>query len=233
MREYPPAYPQDFSRFSRELCKQVNRYTMTSQERVVNLEYATRYIVAHVIPGDFVESGVGRGGSMMAAAYTLLELGINDRKLYLYDTYSGMARPTEEDVSFLGKRATDKYERKLKDGVSTWNNVSLQEVAQNLGKTEYPPNNVVLVEGLVESTLPENPIEKIALLRLDTNLYESTKAEMKFLFPKLSSGGVLIIDDYNKWMGQRKAVDEYFKQHGVRMLLMRIDDHSVMGVNGA
>ena len=230
MREAPPAYPQDFSPFSKHLCKQVNPYTMTSKERVVNLEYATRHIVEHLIEGDFVECGVGRGGSMMAAAYTLLELGVTDRKLYLYDTYTGMARPTEEDVSFLGKRATDKYEKKLKNGVSTWNNVPIEEVRENVGRTGYPPDNFELIAGLVQETLPDNAIQKIALLRLDTNLYESTQAELRFLFPKLSGGGVLIVDDYNKWLGQRKAVDEYFKEHGVRMLLTRVDDHSVMGV---
>jgi len=87
--------------------------------------------------------------------------------------------------------------------------------------------------GFVQDTLPGNDSTSIALLRLDTNLYESTKAEMEYLWPKLAPGGVFLIDDYFRWLGQKKAIDEYLAAHGVHMLLARLDDHSAMGIKPA
>jgi O-methyltransferase len=230
MRELPPKYPQDFSPFTRELWDKVRPYTMTSQSRVANLERAVRYILTHGIDGDFVECGVGAGGSMMAIAYTLLEVDISDRRLLLYDTFSGMARPTEEDVSILGKPATRKYDRKTKDGECTWHNFPLADVRANMNRTSYPTASMSFHPGYVQDTLPSNDSVNISLLRLDTNLYESTVVECEQLIPKLSAGGVLIIDDYFRWLGQQKAVDEYLKSTGQKMLLTRIADHAAMGV---
>jgi hypothetical protein len=233
VRELPPKYPQDFSAFTRELWDKVRPYTMTSQARVANLERAVRYLVEHNIQGDFVECGVGAGGSMMAIAYTLAALGVQDRRLLLYDTYEGMARPTDEDVSVLGKPAARKYERKIKDGECTWHNFPLEDVRANMARTRYPDDAVFFVRGLVQNTLPANDSTAIALLRLDTNLYESTRVECGQLMPKLAVGGVLIIDDYFRWLGQQRAVDEYLRAHGQRMLLTRIDDHAAIGVKQA
>ncbi|MGR8949173.1 MAG: TylF/MycF/NovP-related O-methyltransferase [Gammaproteobacteria bacterium] len=230
MRELPPKYPQDFSKFTCNLWDKVDPYTMTSQPRVANLEYATRYIARHNITGDFVECGVGAGGSMMAVAYTLLDENITDRRLLLYDTYAGMARPTDKDVSVFGKPATRKWEKKSNDGTCTWHNYPLEDVQANLALTEYPQTQIHFIKGLVQDTLPGNDSDAIALLRLDTNLYESTIAECEYLFPKLRSGGVLIIDDYYRWLGQKDAVDEYLTKHNIPMLLTRIDDHAAMGV---
>lgn len=230
MRELPPKYPQDFGPFTRKLWDQVDPYTMTSQARVANLEYATRYLARHKIDGDFVECGVGAGGSMMAAALTLLDEGINDRRFLLYDTYAGMARPTEKDISVFGKPATRKWEKKTVDGNCNWHNYPLEDVQANLATTRYPMENIRFIKGLVQDTLPDNDSASIAMLRLDTNLYESTLAECKYLMPKLQSGGVLIIDDYYRWIGQKDAVDEYLAEHEIPMLLVRIDDHAAMGI---
>ena len=230
MRELPLKYPQDFSPETRALWDKVSPYTMTSQARVANLERAVRYIVENNIGGDFVECGVGAGGSMMAVAFVLRSLGIEDRRLLLYDTFEGMARPTAEDISILGKPATRKYERKTKDGECTWHNFPLDDVRANMARTQYPSEITFFHKGLVQDTLPLNDSSEIALLRLDTNLYESTVVECAQLIPKLKSGGVLIIDDYFRWLGQQKAVDEYLQGAGLRMLLIRIDDHCAMGV---
>lgn len=230
VRELPPKYPQDFTPFSRALWDKVAPYTMTTQERVVNLEYAVRYLVSAGIRGDIVECGVGAGGSMMAAAYTLLALGDTQRRIFLYDTYRGMAEPTDEDISVLGKPAKRKYERKMKDGACTWHNYPLPDVQRNLALTRYPSDRLLFVEGYVQDTLPGNDSSAIALLRLDTNLYESTKAECEYLFPKLAGGGVLLVDDYFRWLGQRKAIDEYLASHGIHMLFVRLDDHSALGI---
>ena len=230
VRELPPKYPQDFNPFTRKLWDRVDPFTMTSQARVANLEYATRYIVRNNINGDFVECGVGAGGSMMAVALTLLDEKHEDRRLLLYDTYAGMARPTDKDVSVFGKPATRKWEKKTVDGDCNWHNYPIEDVQANLASTNYPAQQMQFIKGLVQDTLPENDSDAIALLRLDTNLYESTTAECEHLFPKLQSGGVLIIDDYYRWLGQKDAVDEYLAKHAIPMLLMRIDDHAAMGI---
>ena len=230
MRELAPKYPQDFSAFTRGLWDQVSPYTMTTQERVVNLEYAVRYIVAAPIAGDIVETGVGAGGSMMAAALTLQSLGVTDRRMWLYDTFSGMPEPADADISVLGKPAKRKYERKIKDGRCTWHNFPRADVERNLARTGYPSAQLRFVEGLVQDTLHANDSESIALLRLDTNLYESTCAELEHLYPKLTVGGVLVVDDYYRWLGQRKAVDEYLRAAQQPVFLMRIDDHAAMGI---
>lgn len=230
MRELPPKYPQDFSKFTRELWDKIEPYTMTSQARVANLEYAVRHILAHGLRGDFVECGVGAGGSMMAVALTLLALGDADRRILLYDTYEGMPRPTERDLSVFGKPALRKWKRRTKDGKNAWHNYPLEDVENNLAQTRYPAEKMLFIKGLVQDTLPHNDSASIALLRLDTNLYESTAVECEHLYPKLVSGGVFIIDDYYRCLGQKDAVDEYLEKHKQRVLLVRVDDHAAMGV---
>jgi O-methyltransferase len=170
------------------------RYTMTSPERMYALWGAVLKVVRDGIPGDFVECGVWRGGSMMAAAITLLRLGAADRPLYLYDTFAGMTRPTELDRDFAGTPTMDawaRYQRGEPDPCA----VPLHEVRQALLDTGYDPRRLHLVEGPVERTLPSQAPPDIALLRLDTDWYESTRHELIHLYPRLTPGGVLIIDD--------------------------------------
>jgi len=109
------------------------------------------------------------------------------------------------------------------DGNNVWCVASLEDVEASLFKTQYSRENLVFIKGDVALTLAENAPEKIALLRLDTDWYESTKAELEILYPKLVPGGVCILDDYGHWKGARKAVDDYFEQLGARPLLMPID----------
>jgi O-methyltransferase len=229
-RELPPKYPQDFSSFSCDLWDKVAPHTMTSKERVINLEYAVRHIHTAGISGDCIECGVGEGGSMMVVAFTLIELGDTSRHLWLYDTYEGMAEPTAEDVSNLGKPAKRKYDRKVKDGKNTYFNYPIELVKENMRTTGYPETKISYPKGLVQDTLPDNSSDTIAILRLDTNYYESTCAEMQHLYPKLAVGGILLIDDYYRWRGQRKAIDEYLAGEGHHVFFSRIDDHSAIGI---
>ena len=87
----------------------------------------------------------------------------------------------------------------------------------------YPAERIHFVQGKVEETIPRVLPERIALLRLDTDWYESTRHELIHLYPKLCAGGVLVLDDYGHWQGSRKAVDEWMAQTGTRMLLNRVD----------
>jgi O-methyltransferase len=201
-------------------------YTMTSIERRFHLLNAVRYLVRHQIPGAIVECGVWRGGSMMLAASTLLSLGVCDRELHLFDTYAGMPPPAALDVDFEGKRAGERMQAdaETRSESLVWAIASLPEVTKNMVDTGYPASLVHYVEGRVEETLPKAAPERIALLRLDTDWYESTRHELIHLYPRLVRGGVLIIDDYGYWKGARKAVDEFLAVLPEPVLLHRIDD---------
>jgi hypothetical protein len=103
-------------------------------------------------------------------------------------------------------------------------------VKLNIESTNYPKNLVHFVKGKVEDTIPQTMPEKIAILRLDTDWYESTYHELKHLFPKLVKGGIIIIDDYGHWKGAREAVDQYFTENGIHILLNRIDYTGRIGI---
>jgi hypothetical protein len=159
----------------------------------------------------------------------LRERGDTSRHLFLYDTYAGMPVPGEQDVDRWGRNAADL----LSASATTediWCNAQLDEVAAVLAHTGYPNSMIELVQGRVEETIPERTPASIALLRLDTDWHESTYHELVHLYPRLSPGGVLIIDDYGWWQGARQAVDQYLAETSARILLSRIDDSGRIGV---
>jgi hypothetical protein len=158
-----------------------------------------------------------------------LDLGKSDRRLWLYDTFEGMPAPTEHDVGRYDTPAMKLY-NKRRDQEGGWIKFSVEEVKRNVLSTGYPEEQFEFVQGKVEDSLLKRVPERIALLRLDTDWYESTKSEMETLFPLVASGGLILLDDYYRWMGSRKAVDEYIAQNGIRIFWSRIDDHSVLGV---
>jgi len=219
-------YPDDFDAIHKEIIEKVRPYTMTSNERLYGLIESVQYVIKNNIPGDFVECGVWKGGSMMAIAETLKKLGVTDRNLYLYDTFAGMTAPTEDDVDQLNRDAstqlTQDANNKLESTV--WAYSGLAEVKNNLAKTNYPAELIHYIEGDVLLTIPQTISTQIGLLRLDTDWYESTKHELIHLYPKLVSKGVLIIDDYGFWKGSRKAVDEYIQEQNISLLLHRMDE---------
>lgn len=198
----------------------VTPYTKTSPARLAALREAVQYVVEAGIPGAFVECGVWRGGSVMAVARTLVELGVTDRELWLYDTFAGMDAPTADDRTADGRVASG-WVAHGRDGGPGVLAASLAEVKANLASTGYPDELVHFVVGRVEETLAEHRPEQVALLRLDTDFYESTRAELAHLYPLLGRRAVLIIDDYGYWLGARRAVDEYFAERPE--LLLRVD----------
>jgi len=205
--------------------------TMTSPERIFALITAVVYACEKGIPGDFVECGVWKGGSSAAIAKTLVHMKATDRSLWMYDTFDGMSEPTESDVDFMGQTADQLLEQQdIAESTSVWCRSPLDEVKANIQATGYPSNQIRFVQGRVEETLTQQSPDQVALLRLDTDWYESTKCELEVLFPIMSPGGVLIVDDYGHWQGCRKAVDEYFAAHNVSMLLNRIDYTGRIGI---
>ena len=195
----------------REIILKVHDHTMISFSKLSSFIEAVRYVNRWKIPGAIVECGVWRGGAIMAAALTLEQLGVTDRTFYLYDTFCGMPKPSEHDSRFGESSNPQEKFRLLQTGPdsSDWCRASLDEVRQNLSTIQYDFNRFKFVEGKVEETIPGTLPDEIAILRLDTDWYESTKHEMIHLFPHLVSKGVLIVDDYHTWSGSKKAVDEY------------------------
>jgi O-methyltransferase len=198
-------------------------YTMTSRERMYAVYQATRYIVEADVPGDIVECGVWRGGSSMMAALTLMSAGGGDRRLWLYDTFEGMPEPGQHDVGPDGRNAHGEWERNRQDGYNDWCYSPLEEVRANILSAGIAADAFELVQGRVEDTIPARAPERIALLRLDTDWYESTRHELAHLFPRLSPRGTLLVDDYGHWEGVRAAVDEYRREQGISLLLNRTD----------
>lgn len=217
-------YPPDFSIENIKICEAVKHYTMTSPERINSLIDAVRYVMTRKVGGAFVECGVWKGGSSMAIALTLRDMGDENRDIYLYDTFSGMCAPTDVDISIWGEVAHQKFSKnKISDDASDYCMSPLEEVKANLFSTGYDEEKIHFIKGKVEETIPKSIPKEIALLRLDTDWYESTKHELIQLFPLINTNGVLIIDDYGHWEGARKAVDEYISDNNIQILLNRID----------
>jgi hypothetical protein len=216
-------FPPDMGPADIALYREVAPFTMTSPERVIALRDAVDYVCQRRLSGDFVECGVWRGGSMMVVAKVLRSRN-ELRTLHLFDTFEGMSEPSEHDRSYRGNSALDELAGATRDDArSIWCVAGEEDVRQNLASTGYPMDRVRLVRGKVEDTLPAAAPERISLLRLDTDWYESTKHELECLYERVESGGVIIIDDYGYWQGARKAVDEYLAKLDPRPLLTRVD----------
>ncbi|WP_045877346.1 TylF/MycF/NovP-related O-methyltransferase [Pseudofrankia sp. DC12] len=203
--------------------RETSPYTMTDASKVFGLIQAVRYLLNNKIPGDIVECGVWAGGSAMAAARTLLQAGDTSRHLYLFDTFEGMPAPTGVDIAPDGQTAENLLAHAdPTDPASAWSIVPLEQVRENMARIGYPEDRIHFVKGLVEQTVPEQAPERIALLRLDTDWYESTRHEMEHLYPRIMPGGVLIVDDYGWWKGSQQAVDAYVATHRIPILLNRM-----------
>jgi hypothetical protein len=188
-----------------------NRLSMVSDERLYATMMACRYVAERKIEGVYVECGVWRGGNSIVAADVLKRIA-PEREVYLFDTFAGMTEPTEADVTHHGSAASSIYRRNQTDTHNVWAYSPLDAVKRNFENYGLLDSRVRFVRGDVLETLgrPDLLPRTIAVLRLDTDWYESTKKELEVLYPRLSVGGVLVIDDYGHWGGARKAVDEYF-----------------------
>jgi hypothetical protein len=168
---------------------------------------------------------------------TLQDLALQTRDIYLFDTFEGMTAPTDHDLSESGQPALEEWEQAQRDRSHPWQEhfgpevFSEDSVRAIVVATGYPDDRVHFVRGDVLLTIPESAPAEISILRLDTDWYESTRHELEHLFPRLATGGVLIIDDYGHWRGCRRAVDEYFSTRE-QLLLHRVDYTCRVAVKG-
>lgn len=231
-RTVTPRIPPDFDPATAAVVRDVAPFTMTGPERIAALRQAVIHVCRHGIEGAIVECGVWRGGSMMAVAQTLLEIGAR-RDLVLFDTFAGMTHPGSVDRDLGGTPAAVMLGREDMASGATWAVSPLADVRANLLSTGYPADRMRFVTGDVADTLPREAPERIAVLRLDTDWYASTRHELEHLYPRLAAGGVLIVDDYGHWEGARLAVDEFLERTSAPILLNRIDYTGRIGVKPA
>ncbi len=217
---FEPAMEQEF----REIAERCRGYHAQSVPRLYALYQAVRHVVRNRVEGAIVECGVFKGATHMLAGWVLKAMNDTSREFYLYDTYEGWPEPDSRDtVCGDGGQLPKNWNA----GVDF---KSLPEVRLNVLKTGYPESKIIFVKGKVEETLPGTMPEKISILRLDTDWYESTYHELVHLFPRLVPGGVLIVDDYGHWQGAKEAVDRYFSENKIHMLLGRVDYTGRMGI---
>jgi hypothetical protein len=214
--------PRDIDKEAAGVIRAVQPYTMTGVDKLFALISATRYIARYNVPGAVVECGVWRGGSMQAVARTLHQAGVHDRELFLYDTFEGMTEPTEADVRYDGVPAAQRLATSDKEQSRVWAYATLEDVRAGFEPLPYPGERIHFVKGPVEETIPGQLPDQIAILRLDTDWYESTAHELKHMYDRLVPGGVLMIDDYGWWQGSRKATDEFLERTGEPLLLLRM-----------
>lgn len=210
-------------------------YTMTSFERGLALFRAIRHLLRNRVPGAIVECGVWKGGSTMIAMLTQMKYGHPERHFYLFDTFTGMTEPGPNDLDLHGRtaRALLDTESAALESSKTWAIAGLDQVKRNIALTGYDMDKVTFIQGDVAHTLPRANVNRIALLRLDTDFYQSTLIELRTLYPRLTRNGVLLIDDYGHWQGARQATEEYFARPGFCgsiPFLQRIDYTGRIGI---
>lgn len=224
--------PVEIDASDREVFQYVRekRLSTSTDERLFAAIMACRHVVERDVAGDFVECGVWRGGNSIIAAHVFRNLG-SAKNVWLFDTFAGMTEPTEVDINYRGERAREKFHNTRKGLGSDWCYAPLEEVQANFDGLGLLGARVKFVKGDVAQTLaqPEELPGSVAVLRLDTDWYESTRVELETLYPRLTPGGILIIDDYGHWGGARKAVDEYFSRHE-RPFLQYIDQTARIGI---
>jgi O-methyltransferase len=198
---------------------------------------SVHYIVDRNIEGDFIECGCGSGVYQMIWINALKERNAL-RHIHMFDTFAGLTEPSDKDYSINGSTLYSMSAEEVKNDWETnvitptenaWCNWSLEFVKNQLAAFQYPEEFLHYIVGDVRKTLLDerNLPEKIAILRLDTDWYDSSKLELQQLFPRVVQGGLVIFDDYDHWNGQREATDEYFREIGESYTFVKVSDKTV------
>jgi hypothetical protein len=196
--------------------------SMIGAKRMENVRSECERVIAEGVPGDFMETGVWRGGACIMMRAVLNAYGITDRRVIAADSFAGLPPPTEGVAADAGSDFHTYPEFAA----------SLDEVKSYFARYGLLDDQVVFLEGWFKDTLPTAPVSQLAVLRLDGDMYESTMDGLVNLYSKLSPGGTLIADDYFLFEAQRKAVDEYRAAHGITDPIIQIDHFGAYWVKG-
>jgi O-methyltransferase len=186
-------------------------------KRLENLQACVEDILRKGVPGDLIETGVWRGGATIFMRAILKAYGVTDRGVWVADSFSGLPPPNPDVYP------ADADDPHYTIGLLA---VSLDEVKSNFEKYGLLDNQVRFLKGWFRDTLPKAPIKELAVIRLDGDMYESTMDALSALYPKLSQGGYLIVDDY-ELPGCKQAVDDYRKTNSINDELLQIDGSAV------
>jgi O-methyltransferase len=192
--------------------------TMIGRKRLDNLQFCVEDVLANGVPGDLIETGVWRGGATIFMRAILKAYGVTDRCVWVADSFAGLPPPDPQ-----------KYPADAGDLHHTFPAlaVSLEQVQANFRRYGLLDEQVRFLKGWFRDTLPQAPVERLAVVRLDGDMYESTLDGLTHLYPKLSVGGYLIVDDYGVVPGSRQAIHDYREAHGIREEIRPIDESGV------
>ncbi len=194
-----------------------NAETMIGMKRLNNIQFCLTDVIEKKIPGDIIETGVWRGGASIFMRGILKAYKVTDKKVWLADSFEGLPAPDEKYVHDKGD---------IHHTISELA-VSMDQVKNNFEKYNLLDDQVMFLKGWFKDSLPTAPIEKLSILRLDGDLYESTMDAIKNLYPKLSVGGYIIVDDYGAFEGCKIATEEYRKLHNITETIVNIDNTGV------
>lgn len=191
----------------------INGYSMIGLARMNNIEFCISEVIENKVPGDFIETGVWRGGACIFAK-ALFEAYSENRNVWVADSFAGLPKPN-----------TELYPEDEGDDLYSLEQLRISEaqVKENFNRFGLLDERVKFLKGWFSETLPTAPIDQLSVVRLDGDMYESTMDGLRHLYPKLSSGGYLIVDDYGVIPACRKAVHDYRDEHGISEKIIDID----------
>ncbi len=189
-------------------------HTMIGLKRMDNLQFCVEDVIKNNVPGDLIETGVWRGGATIFMRGILKAYGVTDRRVWVADSFEGLPKPDE---------ATYEADRGDKHHTFSFLAVSLEDVKANFARYGLLDEQVFFLKGWFKDTLPGAPIKHISVARLDGDMYESTMDGLTNLYPRLSLGGYLIVDDYGAVPACRRAVEDYRGKHGIKEPIQDID----------
>jgi O-methyltransferase len=186
-------------------------YTMIGHRRLDNLQACIEDVLANKVEGDLIETGAWRGGATIFMRAVLMSNGVTDRSVWVADSFEGLPAPKAEG---------DGYDLSAVQMLK----VSLEQVQENFRKFGLLDDQVKFLKGWFADTLPKADIAKIAVLRLDGDMYSSTMDALTNLYSRVSKGGYVIVDDYYSWNSCRAAVTDYLSERGIEADIRRVDN---------
>ncbi len=193
-------------------------HTMIGLKRMDNLQSCVERVIRDDVPGDLIETGVWRGGACIFMRGILKAYGVRDRCVWVADSFEGLPPP---DLENYPADAGDPHHTFI--GLA----VSMEDVQRNFAVYDLLDDQVRFLKGWFKDTLPQAPMERLAVARLDGDMYESTMDALKHVYPKLSPGGYLIVDDYGAVAGCKQAVEDYRQAQGITEPIQEIDGFGV------